>query len=268
MTVPQPSIRQPGTTALERLREARLLAPAIATMLAAALLLGLGTWQMQRKAWKETLLAEMATRSAIVPVNPGLRLWSTSADLPPPFTRVTLTGKFLHDKERYWFADGRLGSGFHEFTPLLLDTAAPQDRPPYIVWVNRGYVPARLKDPATRVEGQTVGSTQVVGVIRAVGERNNFTPPNDIARNVWFWRDLSALDASADFTSATANVAPVMIDVEPAPPNPGGWPEGQSGDIKLPNRHLEYALTWYGLAATVIGVFLAFGRGRLARPRE
>jgi surfeit locus 1 family protein len=155
----------------------------------------------------------------------------------------------------------------------MLDTVAsqpgpPDPGPPYIVWVNRGYVPVRLKDPAARPAGQATGLTRVVGVIRTVGERNTFTPPNDLARNVWFWRDLPALDASAGFTPGTANVAPVMVDAEPQPANPGGWPEGQSGDIKLPNRHFEYALTWYGLAATVIGVFLAFARGRLTRPRE
>ncbi len=268
MIVRQPSIRQAPTGVFERWRNARLLAPAVATILAAALLIGLGTWQMQRKVWKEALLAEMSTRSALPPIDPGLRLWSNGAGRPPPFTRVTLTGKFLHDKERYWFADGRLGSGFHVFSPLVLDAGSRPNSPPSVVWINRGYVPAKLKDSATRAAGQPDGSTQVIGVVRAVGERNSFTPPNDIARNIWFWRDLPALDASAGFTPATADVAPVMVDAEPLPANPGGWPEGQSGDIKLPNRHLEYALTWFGLAATVIGVFLAFARGRMACPRE
>ena len=251
---------------LDRWRKAGLFAPAVATVLAAVLLCGLGSWQLQRKAWKEALLASLADRAAHAPVDPGLALWSRGTDQPPAFTRVTLKGTFLHDKERYWFADGRLGSGFHVFTPLLLDVPVTTTRPQYVVWVNRGYIPAGLKDPETRLAGQTDGRTIVVGAVRAVGERNAFTPPNDTARNVWYWRDLAALNASAAFTSATAHVAPVMVDAEAQPQNPGGWPEGRSGNMGLPNRHLEYALTWYALAVTVIGVFLAFAQARL-QPR-
>ena len=244
---------------IERWRKAGLTAPLLATLIVAAMLAGLGTWQMNRKAWKEGLLAEIAKRMAEAPIDATQRLWVAGAPLPQ-FTRVTLTGRFLHDRERYWFADGRLGSGFHVFTPLQVD-------PSRIVWVNRGYVPKNLRDPKSRPAGQIEGATIVTGVVREPGERNSFTPPNDVAHNVWFWRDLPALTASAGLAIDTL-VAPIMVDAEPSPANPGGWPEGQNGQISLPNRHLEYALTWYGLATAVIGVFLAFSRGRMARNRE
>ena len=98
------------------------------------------------------------------------------------------------------------------------------------------------------------------------GERNAFTPPNDVANNVWFWRDVPALTVSAFPTSVKA--AAIMIDAEVLPTNPGGWPEGGTAIVTLPNRHLEYALTWYALAATLIGVFFAFSRSRLAHAQE
>ena len=240
---------------LTTVRRTGLLWPAAMTLVLLALLIGLGTWQLQRKAWKEALLADIAARTTQVPADIGDAIFATGAARVLPYTRVRLTGRFLHDKERFWFADGRLGSGFHVFTPLQLAGGG-------LVWINRGYIPAHLKDPATRAAGQIAGAVTVIGLVRAPGERNSFTPANDIAHNVWYWRDLAVLDASA-FTP-DVNSAPVMVDAEVEPANPGGWPEGGTAIVSLPNRHLEYALTWYGLAATLVGVFLVYARGRVA----
>ena len=232
-----------------------------------ALLLALGTWQLQRKAWKEGLLADIAQRSTQAPiVAQGPILLATGTDRLMPFTRVTVRGRFQHQHERYWFADGRLGSGYHVYTPLVTE-ARSDGQSGAIVWVNRGYVPAALRDPASRVPGNVTEIATITGLVRAPGERNQFTPANDVAKNVWFWRDLPALNASAGF-KPDAPVAPFMIDAEALPANPGGWPEGGTALVRLPNRHLEYALTWYALAATLIGVFGVFARGRLARARE
>lgn len=239
-----------------RFREERLITVSVATLLALCLLIVLGVWQLQRKSWKEGLLRDIAQRSAQSPADVGMRIF---ADPPPAFSHVRLTGRFLYKKERYWFSDGRLGSGFQVFTPFEI-------APGYVVWVNRGYVPARLRDPATRAEGQIAGIVTVAGLVREGGERNAFTPANDVSRNVWYWRDLPALQSSA-FTSEV-KFAPVMVDVDAAPANPGGWPEGGTSLVALPNRHLEYAITWFGLAFTLIGVYLAFVRGRLSRNRQ
>ncbi len=251
---------------IERWRKSRLMLPAIAAAVAAALLVSLGTWQLQRRAWKEGLLADIAARGAKAPVDIDSGVARAALSGLLPFTRVTVRGRFQHENERYWFADGRLGSGYHVFTPLVM-SPNDDDRQAPIVWVNRGYVPARLRDPATRAAGNSTEVTAVSGIVRAPGERNQFTPANDVEKNVWFWRDLPALNASAGF-GAERRVATVMIDAEALPANPGGWPEGGTALVNLPNRHLEYALTWYALAATLIGVFLVFARGRLARSRE
>ena len=242
-----------GPGLFNRLRAAGLVWASLATLAALAVLLSLGTWQMNRKAWKEALIAEIASRTAQQPVDIGNHIFEGAAD----YTRVRLQGRFLHAHERYLFADGREGSGFHVLTPL--EIAAGR-----VVWVNRGYIPARLKEPATRPGGQLEGAAGIVGLVRLPGGRNSFTPDNDITKNVWFWRDLKALDAS--IAAAKVQAAPVMVDAEAEPANSGGWPMGGTTIVTLSNRHLEYALTWYGLAATLIGVYLAFAWGRLRRP--
>ena len=230
------------------------MAPTIATVIAWGLLMVLGTWQMQRKAWKEQLLGEIASRTAAAPIDIGAGIFDRNAGQVLAWTKVRLKGRFRHDKERYWFADGRLGSGFHVFTPLEVD-------PNRIVWIDRGYIPASLKDPGLRAGGQSPGDVEITGIVHIPGEHNAFTPANDVARNVWFWRDLPALQASA-FT-AEVIAAPVMVD-DARPPNPGDWPEGGLEHLPKPhNRQLEYAVTWYGLGLTLIGVFFAFARGRL-----
>ncbi len=245
---------------LRRWLNAGLLAPTIAGLVVLAILLTLGNWQMSRKTWKEGLLAQRAAMALkpLVAAVPALLHAN-----PPEFLRVQMTGQFLHDKERFWFADGPEGSGFHVFTPFEVDTD-PKSVPRSYVWVNRGYIPARLREATTRQAGQLQGPTSLTGVIRFPGERNRFTPDNDVAKNVWYWKDLPALHASA-FPDKVPLV-PVMIDVDTTPAPPGGWPRGGTAQARLSNRHLEYALTWYALAATLIGVFLAFARTRLVRP--
>ena len=64
-----------------------------------------------------------------------------------------------------------------------------------------------------------------------------------------------------------ARVLPFFVDAEAEPAPPGGWPRGGVTRLELPNRHLEYALTWYGLAAALVGVFLAFAAARWQQPK-
>jgi surfeit locus 1 family protein len=91
-----------------------------------------------------------------------------------------------------------------------------------------------------------------------------FIPANDAARNIWYWRDIDAM-ATAMGPDA-GRVHRYIVDAEAIPPVPGGWPKGGVTRLELPNRHLEYALTWYGLAAALAGVFLAFAAGRWRQP--
>ena len=256
-----------------RLRAAGLVWATVLTIASAAFLCGLGTWQMQRKAWKDGLVASIAARINAEPIEvvDAAQRMQTSPDVE--YLRVTARGIFLHEDERLLYApDPRLGPGYHVFTPLLLSSRMPGPRAgcrDYVL-VNRGFVPETLKLTDKRRTNRDARGDLVVGLARLPERPGFFTPANDLKNNLWFWRDLAGMAASLqrpptpDCISGPRAV-PFFIDAETEDPrvNPDGWPKGGTTTLVIPNRHLEYALTWYGLAATLIGVFVVFAWGRL-----
>jgi surfeit locus 1 family protein len=240
---------------LTKVRHARLIWPTLATVAALGVLIGLGTWQLERKQWKEALLAKIAARVAAEPI-----ALARAADLARDghdveYLHVSASGRFHHDKERYVYAPAPGGLGWQVYTPLEVV-------PGRIVWVNRGFVPDANKAPASRAGGQVPGLTEVRGVVRVPPGKTLFTPQNDPAGNVWYWPDVSAMTASA-FPGGSVNALPFVVEADAQPQPPGGLPKGGVTRISLANRHLEYALTWYGLALTLMGVYLAFVVNRL-----
>lgn len=126
-----------------------------------------------------------------------------------------------------------------------------------VVAVSRGFVPEAQKLAAMRSAGQIDGETTIVGLVREAEPRATFTGANDAAKNVWYLRHPAELFAAGPVTRATH-----FVDLlTPIPAN--GLPQPTAGRIDIPNRHLEYALTWWGLAATLVGVFGGFAAGRL-----
>ena len=245
----------------ERLRAARLIGPTLMTALGIAILLSLGAWQMHRKVWKENLIAAIDQRTKAEPVElinayTATRSPEEDAGIGLEYLRVKVSGHFLNSKERYFYApDPALGSGVNVTTPFEI-TGGHQ-----IVFVNRGFVPDRLKDPAARASGQITGETQVVGLVRQAGHQAHFVPDNDAQSNAWYWRDINALAKSA-FPDGKTTVIPLIIDQE-TNATPGEGPKGGATIVALTNRHLEYAITWYGLALTLAAIFGVYALGRL-----
>jgi surfeit locus 1 family protein len=97
--------------------------------------------------------------------------------------------------------------------------------------------------------------------VREQGQPGRFTPNNDAAKNLWYWRDIAGLTASA-FPDGNVSVLPFIVDQE-ASASPGDGPRGGTTIVTLTNRHLEYAITWYGLTFTLAGIFAVFAAGRL-----
>jgi surfeit locus 1 family protein len=234
-----------------------LVAPGIATLVALAILLGLGTWQLQRRAWKADLIAQIEARShgdpgAILP-EAAWPEWRADRD---EFRRVRVTGTFLHEQEAlvHGLAPGTRGApvqGFYLFTPLRLESGA-------LVTVNRGFVPTDRRDPAARPQSQPSGPVTVTGLVRAPEETGWFRPDDVPAENRWFVKDHRAIAAAKRLD----RVAPFYVEADDTP-HPGEWPRGGQTRFDLPNNHLQYALTWYGIAATLVGVFGAFAWRRL-----
>jgi surfeit locus 1 family protein len=140
-------------------------------------------------------------------------------------------------------------------TPLELPSGAS-------VIVNRGFVPLGSKDPASRAAGQSAGGITVTGLLRMPEQAGWFAPQNDPARNAWYRRDPGEIAR----TQKLERAAPFTIDAD-ATPNPGGLPEGGRTRLNLPNDHLGYALTWFGLALALAGVFAVFVWQRLKEGR-
>ncbi len=92
-----------------------------------------------------------------------------------------------------------------------------------------------------------------------------FTPDNDVGGNRWYSRDLEGMRKSVEGSSTErSGFAPFALDADAEPANPGGWPKGGVTEIRLSNPHLQYVMTWYGIALTLVAVFFVFARQRLA----
>lgn len=236
-----------------------LVVPSVAAACAFAVLCGLGTWQVQRRAWKEGLIATVSERFAASPAAlPPPAEWTRLDPATDEFRRVRFTAELLNDKEALVFTTGSslhggdAGPGYWVFTP-----ARVRDR---IVMVNRGFVPEARKDPATRPQGQIAGPAEIVGVMRWPEPPGLFTPAADAAKNLWFARDSAAIAQA----KGLGPVAPFYVEQE-SPPAPGGLPRTGALQPSFPNNHLGYAITWYGLALVLAGSFSVWFVGRLRR---
>jgi surfeit locus 1 family protein len=224
---------------------------------ALAILLALGTWQVERLKWKEALIATLEQRLAAPPVAlPPARDWRTLEAGRDEYLRVAFPATFDNDKEAFVYTTGSSmrrdtsGPGYWVFTPARLADGRT-------ALVNRGFVPEGRQDPASRREGLVSGTVDIVGVLRWPELPGLFTPAGEPARNLWFARDATAIAAA----KGVADPAPFYIEME-SPVPPGGLPHPAAVRPTLPNSHLGYAITWFGLAAMLIGVYGAWMVGR------
>jgi len=224
----------------------------IACAILFALLCGLGAWQLERLQWKLALIATVNSHMAAAPV-PLDRILAMNRD-EAQYRRVSLNGRFDHAREAYVFTTDQGAAVYHVLTPLTTTDGK-------VLVVDRGEVSKEKLDPATRAAGNVEGEARVTGVWRVPDPPGAFTPPPDTARRIWFSRDLAAIAAADHLTLA----APVVIEADAAP-NPGGWPRGGQTVVSFRNQHLSYAVTWFGLALCLLGVWLAYhiSRGRIA----
>jgi len=212
-----------------------------------AVLLGLGFWQLERMEWKNALVAEMQARMSA----PAMRLPDpVRAPEELRFRRVELTGTFLHDRALYRAAQ-IYGNrrGWDVIAPMRLQDGRT-------VLVNRGWVPTEKKAPETRPDSVLDGPTTIEGVIRLGGWQGMefVRPENDPAGNVWVWMDLQRMAEAAQLENP---VTQVYVDAA-ADQTPGEYPIGGQTRVNLRNQHLEYAITWFMLAAGLLGVYVLF----------
>ena len=208
------------------------------------LLVGLGVWQLQRLEWKEGIIAERAERAAAPPL--------AIAEIPDAVwknlehRRVTLRGTYLHDREMLIWNKVRHGqTGFDLITPMKLADGGS-------VLVHRGWVPRAW--PEGQVQRRRPrGEIQITGVLRNGGKATPWIPDNNPKTGEWFFADVALMASTAGITGTK----PFMVRVTPAPAA-AGYPKGPHASFKIRNKHLEYAVTWFGLAATLVIIYIAF----------
>lgn len=231
-----------------------LLAPGLASLVALCILIGLGVWQVERKAWKEGVISRIVTESRAAPVAPPTaEAWDPAME----FRHVRVAGRFLNNKETLVHGlaagetPGRALQGYYVVTPFIRDDGG-------VVLVNRGFVPTELKAQADRKNGLVEGQTEVTGILRASEPRGMFVPAPDPARGEWFNRDVAGIAAGRGLN----DVAPYLIEADAAP-GQTTWPRGGQLRVDLPNNHLQYAFTWFGIAACLVGVFSVYAWRRI-----
>lgn len=233
--------REKNMPSRTRIRPAAIVVIFITVVLTGCLV-ALGTWQVERLAWKRDLIAHVEERAHAAPVDiPAQAQWPQTNDASQyEYRQVKVSGTFVHNKEVQVYTVSDIGPGYWVLTPLQLDDGA-------LVIVNRGFVPTEKREPTTRPQGEVEGRVSVTGLMRAPETGGLFLRENDPANNRWYSRNITDIAKARGL----GEVAPFYIDAD-ATANPGGLPIGGKTMLVFPNNHLSYAITWYILAVMVV----------------
>jgi len=229
----------------------RLLAPALMTLVMLGILIGLGVWQLQRLTWKLGILAQIdhAEASAAIPL----------PDRPSQFQKVAVSGTLRPGAVLLYGADVRDTPQGPQMGGQLIQPLLRAGAPPILI--DRGWVPDR-SPPGTDTPPAQGGPARIEGYIRLPDHPGPFTPKDDPPRHRAYTLDPHAMAAALGLPSA----APfTLIAMGPAQDNV--YPAPATALPRPPNDHFGYALTWFGLAATLAGVFGAWASGVLRTAR-
>jgi surfeit locus 1 family protein len=225
----------------------------IACALVFALLCGLGTWQLERLQWKLALIAKVNANMAASPLTLDQLLAMTPDEAQ--YRKVILHGHFGSAPEAFVFATNNGAPDYHELKSFITNDG-------HVLMVDRGLVPWADRGPVPPPPAlrPILVKGQLTGVWRTPDPPGTFTPKPNLAHRIWYARDVVGIAAVDHLHLA----APVVIEAD-ATPNPGGWPKGGQTVVNFRNQHLSYAVTWFGLAICLLGVWFAynFSRGRI-----
>ena len=213
-----------------------------------AFLMSLGIWQLERKVWKENLIATLNARVSTPPRD----LPVSSTQDADEFSRVRLRGSFAPGESALVYTAGSAlrpdisGPGYWVLSPLRTDGGKT-------VVINRGFVAEKNAVPPPS------GEVELVGALRWPDDDSVFTPADEPTKNIWYHRDPLAIAAAKGW----GPVAPFTVEQDS--PQLAGAPKVGPLVVHLRNNHLQYAITWFGLAVGLAGVCLTWLRGRLRR---
>ena len=235
------------------------------TLLMVALFVGLGVWQLQRRVEKHALIAALTERIAAAPGSlPQPSQWNALTPDRDEFRRVSFVARYEHRPDAMVYSSGSAvrddisGPGTWAFLPARQPTGET-------VVINAGFVQNTMQDRgqedravAPLITNEPVALT---GYIRFPEAAGALTPPENLAKRLWFTRDHLAMARGLGWGADGQKIAPFYIDLEqPVPAN--GIPKPGPLEVHLKDDHLQYAITWFALAGAVVIAFGVWLRGQ------
>jgi cytochrome oxidase assembly protein ShyY1 len=238
------------------------------TLLMVALFVGLGVWQLQRRLEKHALIDALTERLALAPGSlPSAAQWSALTPGRDEFRRVSFPAVYQSAPDAMVYSSGSAvrddisGPGTWAFLPARLPTGE-------IVVINAGFVQNTMQDREQQDRAVmrliTGAPVMLSGYIRFPEAAGVLTPAENLARRLWFTRDHLAMARALGWGADNRPVAPFYIDLEqPVPAS--GIPKPGPLQVHLKDDHMQYAITWFGLAGAVV---IAFGVWLRAQRRK
>jgi cytochrome oxidase assembly protein ShyY1 len=233
----------------------------IVTLIIVGVLLSLGFWQLQRRTEKHALIAALTERLAGAPGTlPAPATWSTLTPAKDEFRRVSFSATYKPVPDGMVYSSG---SGVRPDVPGPVTWAflPAQLASGETVVINAGFVQNTMQDRAQqdRAVQKLITGTPVTltGYLRFPETAGTLTPYDDVSKRLWFNRDQRAMAQALGWGA----VAPFYVDLEsPVPAN--AIPKPGPLEIHLKDDHMQYAITWFGLAAAVVIAFGVWIRGQ------
>jgi surfeit locus 1 family protein len=194
----------------------------------------LGTWQLVRLQWKNTLIDQISEGLKSSPVN-------YSDEVKVNYQRVLIEGNYNFEKQIYLYSLNDKGQpGYDVITPF-------ESRFSENVLVNRGWIKSNLKN---NIVINKTPDSKIQGLILEIRKPNIFKPENDIKKNIWFSINLEQVQkvTGKNFSNYILYLENKKINI----------PKPKKITIDLPNNHLKYAITWYSISISIFGYFLYF----------
>lgn len=221
----------------------KILFPLILGLAGCGVLVGLGLWQVERLAWKEAILADIDARLKAAPA-PLTRFVNEGQD---EYTRVFFTGRPTGQELHVLVSGTAAGTGYRVIAKVATDMGP--------IMVDLGLLPMTAKDAAP-----LTADMRISGTLLWPDDQNDSTPAPDLAENIWFARNVTTMSAALDSL-------PIMViasQTSPADPRLTPLPVTTAG---IKNDHLEYAITWFLLAA-VWAIMTLYLIRRTLRPKK
>jgi surfeit locus 1 family protein len=230
----------------------------IATLIGVAILLGLGKWQLDRLHWKLGLIAAANSRAHEPPVPVETLVGRKPKDIE--YTHAGAAGTFVPGDEIYLFSQISGGAvGYDVLQPLRLADGRA-------LIVDRGFVPSTMDGKPAPFTAAPSGAVEITGLVRGTQKPGLFTPRAELAKKIFFVHDVPAIASAMGLSGEL----PFVLAADRTGPR-GVYPEGGHTRLTFRNEHLQYAVTWFSLAAVLLIMFFFYHgkRGRLVLgPRQ